>query len=439
MRVVPLLLIVAMATPAQGKHAVVEKHDEIDRPFVDGPEGAAVTAEVFCTYFQPQCVSVVANMRELEKRHPKRLRVVYRVLALPARNATYEQLAEVALEAADEARYFEFLQAVWTARYQDRNDPKKLAEKAGLDADRVTAALGDSRWRAQVERDALAAEKLDALGQGIPAIVWNGTVANGNATLEGDQARYEDAWRHAKELLDGGEKPERLYAHVVREAQATSRSKKPSTRMPGVSRKVGADAPEIAPIDADAARATVPIDGAPLLRAPKHEEGSPSVTIVVFADFGCPHCRHLLETLEDVVQAYPDDVQLVFKHAPVDTHREADGAARAAACAQAQGKFWEMSHALWATQNRLTNDEIMKAAATAGVDVDRLAQDLQGTKCAARVAADVADARQLKIYGTTPVAFVNGIQVVGDRPFAEWRAIVEQESAPGMLGRLTDD
>lgn len=432
--VVLALTLSADAGPARAKTATTRKQADVDQPYALGPRLAPVTAEVFCPLLQPSCAQVSAAMRELAARHPKRLRVVFRMLALPANNAEYELLSEAALEAAAEGRFFEFEQAVWTTRYQDRKDVGKLGAKAGLDATQLAAALGDHRFRAQVERDSLWAERLDVTMS--PAVVWNGTIVTGVLTVDGSEAKYDEAYGHAKQLLDDGVAPEKLYARLLREAHDAPR--RPSTRLPGVSRKAGAGAPEITAVDLDAPRFSVPIDGSPTLRAGDGER-TPDVTIVVFADFQCPHCRHLIETLTDVVQAYPGQVQLVFKHAPVDIHRAAEPAAEAAVCAQRQGKFWELAALLFANQQRLAREDVEKLAKQAGLDLSQLTADLDGGRCDDRVAADIADAKRLGLYGTTPVVFVNGLELVGDRPFVDFRVVVDAELSPGLLSRATGD
>jgi len=43
------------------------------------------------------------------------------------------------------------------------------------------------------------------------------------------------------------------------------------------------------------------------------------VTIVEFSDFQCPFCRRALPTLQQVLERYPDDVRLVYRHFPLDS------------------------------------------------------------------------------------------------------------------------
>ena len=40
------------------------------------------------------------------------------------------------------------------------------------------------------------------------------------------------------------------------------------------------------------------------------------VTIIEYSDFQCPYCVKLEQNLQELLEAYPDDVQLVFRHYP---------------------------------------------------------------------------------------------------------------------------
>src|SRR5262249_14991357 len=71
------------------------------------------------------------------------------------------------------------------------------------------------------------------------------------------------------------------------------------------------------------------------------------VPICEFADFECPHCKHAAPVLEKIVDDSHGKVRLLFKFYPLQAHPHGELAARAAAAAISQGKFWEMHHALF--------------------------------------------------------------------------------------------
>ena len=78
------------------------------------------------------------------------------------------------------------------------------------------------------------------------------------------------------------------------------------------------------------------------------------VTIVEFSDFECPFCSRAEETVTQVMEHYAGKVRLVFRHFPLPMHSNAGKAAEAAACAEEQGKFWEMHKQLFANQSKLS-------------------------------------------------------------------------------------
>ena len=47
------------------------------------------------------------------------------------------------------------------------------------------------------------------------------------------------------------------------------------------------------------------------------------ITLVEFSDFQCPYCAAAVSKLDAVLKMYPNDVRLVFKQFPLDTHPQA--------------------------------------------------------------------------------------------------------------------
>ena len=70
------------------------------------------------------------------------------------------------------------------------------------------------------------------------------------------------------------------------------------------------------------------------------------VQVVEFADFQCPYCARFELTVKTVREKYPDQVAFTFAHMPLPQHGFAESAARAAECADSQGRFEAMRVAL---------------------------------------------------------------------------------------------
>ncbi|MCP4198684.1 MAG: thioredoxin domain-containing protein [Proteobacteria bacterium] len=147
----------------------------------------------------------------------------------------------------------------------------------------------------------------------------------------------------------------------------------------------------------------IPIDGSPVIGAE-----NPVITIVIFSDFECPVCAHASDKLHELLRRYPEDIRVVYKHFPIDSHRLADHAARAAFAAHRQDKFWEMHDTLFsAIGSPLDQERIAVMADGLGLDMELFQEDLAGAGATSAIAADKKLGMQLGVSGT-PTVFVNG-------------------------------
>jgi len=150
------------------------------------------------------------------------------------------------------------------------------------------------------------------------------------------------------------------------------------------------------------------------------------VTIIEFSDFECPFCKNSQSILTEILEKYPDDVRLVWKDMPnEDSHPHAASAARAARCAQDQGKFWEYHDLLFANQAQLSDETYTVLAGTLNLNVPAF------QSCLLRPVPDVV--RQGLQEGldrgitATPHYFVNSLQKSGSITIAELESLVKSE------------
>lgn len=137
------------------------------------------------------------------------------------------------------------------------------------------------------------------------------------------------------------------------------------------------------------------------------------VTLVEYGDYQCPYCGAAHPVVEMVRQRLRDRMRFVFRNFPlVDLHPHAEFAAQAAEAAGAQGKFWEMHDALFENQERLDPPAVAVYAQSIGIDLDRLARDLQSGEPAAKVAEDFMSGVRSGVRGT-PSFFINGMRYEG--------------------------
>lgn len=159
--------------------------------------------------------------------------------------------------------------------------------------------------------------------------------------------------------------------------------------------------------------------------SPTKGSDTAKITIIEFSDFQCPFCTRANDTIKEVLEAYPDNIKLVFKNLPLPFHNEAEPAAVAALAAGEQGKYWEMHDKLFENQSALSAEAYLGFAKDLGLDVEKFKTDLASERLKKQVKDDAALAESLGVRGT-PGFFVNGVQVRGARPFPYFKQIIDR-------------
>jgi len=159
--------------------------------------------------------------------------------------------------------------------------------------------------------------------------------------------------------------------------------------------------------------------------SPAKGSTKPAVTIVEFSDFECPFCSEVQNTLKQVMQTYGKDVRLVFKHMPLEGHRNSLPAARAAYCAAEQDRFWQFHDALFASRN-LSPALFEEVANELGLGVPKFRACLDSEQSRTAIVKDIETARLFRIE-STPSFIVNGKLIKGALSFADFQKIIERE------------
>lgn len=149
------------------------------------------------------------------------------------------------------------------------------------------------------------------------------------------------------------------------------------------------------------------------------------ITIIEFSDFQCPFCKRGKDTMDQILKAYPKDVKLVFKHLPLEFHKQAKPAAIATLAAGKQGKFWEMHDIFFDNQQSINEEFIMTTAQKLGLNMDKFKADMASDEIAKQVKDDSELARKNGISGT-PGFFVNGVAVKGAYPYDHFKGIIDR-------------
>ena len=168
--------------------------------------------------------------------------------------------------------------------------------------------------------------------------------------------------------------------------------------------------------------------GAPLLW-PKVKAGPPvpsqvlahyrpdKINVIEFADFQCPACRRFHGVLKPALKSYGDRVHFVRLNKPLAGHAYARDAARAAVCAEAQGKLEPMADALFAAPD-LSPAGIDRVATSVGLDPNAFEACLMNAETEARVEREAGLLVPPELEGL-PTTYIGAKRLLGVRSSEE--------------------
>lgn len=167
----------------------------------------------------------------------------------------------------------------------------------------------------------------------------------------------------------------------------------------------------------------------------KGTQSAPIMDIVEFADFQCPGCRMAAQFLKAFVRKNGDKVRVTYHSFPLDGscngsvpnggHRLACSAARAAICAGAAGKFWEMHDQIFDNQESLSAASFAEFAGKIGLDSAKYEACLKdpGTETLLQRGIQWGDQIQLE---STPTMIINGRKLAGAKTPQSLEALLQQ-------------
>ena len=135
---------------------------------------------------------------------------------------------------------------------------------------------------------------------------------------------------------------------------------------------------------------------------------SAPVEVMEFADYQCPACQQF-ETIQfPAVKRQLIETGMVrwrYRDFPLDMHPHARLAAHAVACANDQGKVWEMHAMMYARQQewspvRNATGKFEDYAGEIGLDKNAYNQCMESAKYAGRIQASVQEGVKLGVGGT---------------------------------------
>ena len=369
----------AFALVLAGLVAVLQRPAAAQSPLlpVRGEPTAAAVILAFVDFQSEGCAKLGPALEDVRKTFPKDVQVVFKHFPGPE-HADAPLAHEAAVEAGRQGKFWEMHDLLLANQQKlSRTDLEGYARKLTLNMPAFTKALTQRTHRAVVERDIVEGRALGV--SSTPTIYLNGRRAAGLPPTPSIVAAV-------RSILTGADEP-----------------------------------------------VTVPMTSFDLTGSPAKGPADAPVTIIEFSDFQCTYCLRSRPTVAKVLEQYAGKVRLVFKHFPLDFHKDAALAHRAALAANEQGKFWEMHDLIFANQKQMGRDDLIAHAKTLGLDMPRFLKDFDDSRFIAFMDRDMAEGTKAGVDGT-PTFFINGTALVGAQPFEAFTAVIDKALAAPAEG-----
>jgi protein-disulfide isomerase len=116
-------------------------------------------------------------------------------------------------------------------------------------------------------------------------------------------------------------------------------------------------------------------------------------------------------------------VRLIFRYFP--GHGAGEQAMKVLYCANEQGKFWQLSSAIFVNHSEVSDLNKVKALASGvGADVSKIDNCLSSGKYDYKIKQDTDSGTQAGVNGT-PAFFINGTLLSGAQPFSQFQKAIE--------------
>ena len=155
-------------------------------------------------------------------------------------------------------------------------------------------------------------------------------------------------------------------------------------------------------------------------KAPVKGDTNSGVTIVEFADFECPACKELFDSMKTIFPEISKEAKFYFMNYPLDQsinhymkhklHENSGLAACAGICAQEEGDFWSYYDELFENQKSINREFLLDLAAKYGWDKTKFSTRMDSKDVIQRVKNDIEAGASVDIQGT-PYLYINGRQV----------------------------
>ncbi|MDI7268760.1 MAG: thioredoxin domain-containing protein, partial [Myxococcota bacterium] len=371
----------------------------------------------------PDCAAAAPKVDEIVAAYPDDVAVYYLNVEgaapaiqpgrpVPAQN--WRLAAQASLAAAQEGKFWEFMARATAAPGRlAMPDLEGYAREVGIDVNAFRSKLHSREAADALDGARAAAQDVGVTGP-LPVFWVNGTIVRADEVAAKLRQTVDREIERARDLLDAPRSRCEVLARFVSTRQVAPVGPQPAAEAAPVRPARPREAPD--------ALYKIPVGDSPTKGARQ-----PLVTLLAFKDFECAPCTRAAETLKGLVAAFPNDLQVVFKHNPLGFHHNAPLAAEASLAAHAQGKFWEYHDKLFANQQAMQRADLERYAQELGLNMTKFRRALDQRTYQARVQQDLEICRRFGITGT-PTLVMNGKKTPNLPPEA-FKQRVEQEIA----------
>jgi protein-disulfide isomerase len=178
----------------------------------------------------------------------------------------------------------------------------------------------------------------------------------------------------------------------------------------------------------------------PPMKAEGYVLGSPTapVEVIEFADFECPSCGQFATLTEPDVRTKlvnTGKIRIRYIDFPLPMHRNTWDASLAAACANDQGKFWEMHDVMFQNQDRWNGEAtnrprpvLAEYAKGLGLDMTKYDACMDAETHRAKVQSHEQEAERRQV-NSTPTFVIGGKLIPGALPYDTFKQLVDAELA----------
>ena len=167
----------------------------------------------------------------------------------------------------------------------------------------------------------------------------------------------------------------------------------------------------------------------PLIRPDETIRGTKGAPLVLveYSDFECSFCSRGFNTVQELLKKYDGKIKFIYKHLPLDFHRNAMLASQyyEALRLQSAEKAFRFHDEIFKNQRQLKKGEkfLKPLAKKMGANMAKLAKDIKSSAVMDRIKQDMEEAAKFGFQGT-PGFLINGISVKGAYPSAHFDKII---------------